>query len=133
MIVVSNKMIGVTFVDLTRIINNSVDYRWRRWLPNQTKEETGKGSTTIRRIKIGDDFTIMGPGTVLKIGNAGVRCDVGGDDYIYVIFQVGVTSVCILPDTNFETLTPSEGLARCIPEKATLVPETEQGKGSEVH
>jgi hypothetical protein len=27
----------------------------------------------------------------------------------------------------------SEGLARFIPEKVTLVPETEQGTGSEVH
>jgi hypothetical protein len=133
MIVVSNKMIGVTLIDLTRIKNNSVDYRWRRWLPNQTKDETGKGATTIRRIKIGDDFTIMGPGNVLKIGKAGVLCDVGGDDFIYVMYQVGATSVYILPDTNFETLTPSEGLACFIAEKTTLVPEPEQGTGPEVH
>jgi hypothetical protein len=124
MLVLSNKTMGVTFVDLTRIEKMSVDYRWRLWAPNQAKEQTGKGSSTISRIKLGKDNTLyMGGGCLLKIGDARVRWDIGGDDYIWVFYQLGVTTVCILPDTNFDTLTPSAGLARCEEVKASLIPE----------
>jgi hypothetical protein len=114
MLVMSNKTVGLAFVDLTRVEKNSVDYRWRSWVPNQSKEQTGKGSSTIAQIKIGDDNTIfMGDGCFLKIGDARMTWDVGGDDYIWVFYQPSVTSVCILSDTNFATLTPSVGLVHC--------------------
>jgi hypothetical protein len=129
MLVISNRTVGVAFVDLTRVKKNSVDYRWRRWLPNQSKEQTGKGSSTISRIKIGKDNTIfVGAGSFLEIGDARMTWDIGGDHYILVMYQLGATTVCILPDTNFDTLTPSASLTHCEEGRASPIPERDSSR-----
>lgn len=111
MLVLSNKTMGVTFVDLTRIEKNSVYYRWRCWVPGLAKEQAGKGSSTINRIKIGKDGVVyMGDGSFLKLGDARVKWDIGGDDHIFVMYQLGCTTVCLLPDTNFDILSPFFGI-----------------------
>jgi hypothetical protein len=124
MLVLSNKTMGVSFVDLALIEKNSVYYRWRCWVPGLGKEQAGKGSSTISRIKLGKDNTLyMGDGSLLKIGDGRLTWDIGGDDHIFVMYQLGCTTVGILSDTNFDTLTPLAGLARCEEAKALLNPE----------
>jgi len=103
MLVLSNKTIGVTFVDLTRIEKNKVDYRWRHWASNSSAEKAGTGSSTLIPLKMGKDEThYFGSGSFLKVGDARLVWNNGEADYIFVMYTQGDTAVWVSPDNNFD-------------------------------
>ena len=106
-IIVSNKITGSGIIDLTRIGQSSVDYRWRFWGQGRSTEQRGENvSELTKMIKLDESLAVTRAHGFLLLGNMRLRWTSGSNDYIRVWYKPDVTTINILSDVEFENLNP---------------------------